>query len=415
MSQYRFKPTTALNKIKTLLMAIKLVSVFIIQGGQGSGKTISILMLIIDYALRNEKKRISIISDELSKMKRTVIKDFLEIMKDWNAINYGRWNISENTFTFSNGTFIEFLGLDTHDVGKGMRRDLVYFNEANKLKQEAYRQVASRSKVNIIDFNPDSYFWGHDLINENNFINLTFKDNEYLPQEEINAILEYYTKGYDSNGNVINEYWANVWRVYGLGEIGSIEGRVFTHAKRCTFQDFMALPLRSVYGLDWGKNHGFGIVEAKYDHYKNNFYTHELNWASENKLIASMNEKDRIAISNESSGGIIIYTMRRLGIPKDAVIVCDSAVPDNILLLRAFGWEYAIGIDKPKGSVMAGISQLQSVNWIYTDCSKGIDFELQNYQYRKDRMGVIDDEVVKENDDVIDPSRYVLRWFKKNN
>ena len=128
-------------------------------------------MLIIDYASRNEKKKISIISSELSKMKKTVIKTFLDIMRDWNMINWGRWNISENTFTFNNGTFIDFLGLDVHDVGKGMRRDLVYFNEANKLKLEAYRQVASRSKLNIIDFNPDSYFWGHDLISDNNFIN----------------------------------------------------------------------------------------------------------------------------------------------------------------------------------------------------------------------------------------------------
>jgi phage terminase large subunit len=241
--------------------------------------------------------------------------------------------------------------------------------------------------------------------------NVCYIHTSYLdvPKEYIaNNIKIYYQQLLLTNEKRYNQIVLGGWTE-------AVEGRVFTHAKRCTFQEFMALPLRSVYGVDWGKNHGFGIVEAKYDHYKNNFYTHELNWASENKLIASMNEKDRIAISNESSGGIIIYTMRRLGIPKDAVIVCDSAVPDNILLLREFGWEYAIGIDKPKGSVMSGISQLQSVNWFYTDCSKGIDFELQNYQYRKDRMGVIDDEVVKENDDVIDPSRYVLRWFKKNN
>ena len=68
---------------------------------QGAGKTISILMLIIDYAHRNDKKKISIISAELSKMKKTVIKDFLEIMADWNMIHHGRWNIAENTFTLS--------------------------------------------------------------------------------------------------------------------------------------------------------------------------------------------------------------------------------------------------------------------------------------------------------------------------
>jgi phage terminase large subunit len=89
-------------------------------------------------------------------------------------------------------------------------------------------------------------------------------------------------------------------------------------------------------------------------------------------------------------------------------------VPDNIRLLRNHGWEYAYGIDKPKGSVMAGISLLQSTNVFYTDCSSGIEHEHQTYQYRADRMGVVDDEVLKENDDLIDPIRYLRRHYEKN-
>ena len=104
---------------------------------------------------------------------------------------------------------------------------------------------------------------------------------------------------------------------------------------------------------------------------------------------------------------------KKLNIPKEAIIVCDSAVPDNIKLLRSHGWEYAYGIDKPKGSVMAGISLLQSTNVFYTDCSAGIEHEHQTYQYRADRMGVVDDEVLKENDDLIDPIRYLRRHYEK--
>jgi len=371
-------------------------------------------MLIIDFAHRNEKKKISIISAELSKMKKTVIKDFLEIMQDWNMLQFGKWNISENTFTFTNGTFIEFLGLDTHDVGKGMRRDIVYFNEANKLKLEAYRQVSSRCKLNILDFNPDQHFWGHDLIGKDNFISLTFKDNEFLSKEEIESILDYYKKGYSEDGIIINEYWANVWRVYGLGEIGSVEGRIFTHFKPMTYQDYLNVNLKPSFAIDWGKNHGFGIIEGKYDRYTNNFYTHELNYKSENKLISELPDSQKAFVNTGKNGGIIIHTVSKLNIPKDAMIACDSAVPDNIRLLRDYGWEYAYGIDKPKGSVMAGISLLQSTNVFYTDCSKGIEFEHQTYQYRQDRMGVVDDEVVKENDDLIDPIRYLRRHYEKN-
>lgn len=370
-------------------------------------------MLLIDYASRNEKKKISVISSELSKMKKTVIKDFLDIMRDWNMLNLGKWNIAENVFTFNNGTFIDFLGLDVHDVGKGMRRDLVYFNEANKLKLEPYRQVASRSKINILDFNPDSRFWGHDLITDNNFINTTFKDNEYLPKTEVQAILDYYTKGYNEDGTIKNEYWANVWRVYGLGEIGSVEGRIFTHFKRNTYTEFLNKPFAKVYGIDFGKNDPMAIIECKYDKDENNLYVNELNYLSENQIMMSLSDEDKFKLNQNPNGGIVVYLLQKFGVSKDSILVCDSAKPDHILTLRNYGYEYAYGIDKPKGSIMHGIGLLQSTNVIYTDNSNNIDFEQQNYRYKKDRLGVIDEEAEDENNHMMDAIRYVRRHFWK--
>lgn len=409
MNDFKFKPTTSLYKIKSLLKNQS--NCYIISGGQGAGKTISILMLLIDFASRNEKRKISIISSELSKMKKTVVKDFLDIMVDWNFIQFGKWNISENTFTFNNGTFIEFLGLDTHDVGKGMRRDIVYFNEANKLKIEAYRQVASRSNLNIIDFNPDQYFWGHDLIKDNNFINLTFKDNEYLSKSEVQAILEYYTNGYNENGTIKNEYWANIWRVYGLGEIGSVEGRIFTHFKKITYNNYLTKNIRPIYGIDFGKNDPMAILEAKYDKDENNLFINELNYLSENQIIMSFSDAEKAEINKNPNGGMVVYMLRKLGIPKDAYIVCDSAKPDHIKTIKNFGWDYAYGIDKPKGSIMHGISLLQSTNVFYTDNSTNVDFEQQNYRYKKDRAGVIDDEAEDDNNHTMDCLRYIRRHF----
>src|SRR5690554_7205614 len=49
---------------------------FIFQGGQGAGKTYSILAMIIDLALK-KKRTIIVASEELTKMRRTVIKDFI--------------------------------------------------------------------------------------------------------------------------------------------------------------------------------------------------------------------------------------------------------------------------------------------------------------------------------------------------
>lgn len=409
-NDFQYKPTTAFWKIDKLLRTKS--KEYIIQGGQGAGKTISILMLLIDYAHSNDVREISILSDELSKMKKTIIRDFLKIVKDWNLYRKEYWNKTESIYTFPNGSFIEFVGLDVSDIGKGMRRHISYFNEVNKVNEEGYSQVASRSNKVLMDFNPDAHFFAHELINDTNFLSLTFNDNEYLSQSEVDSILEYKRKGYNEEGTIINQFWANKWRVYGLGEIGSVEGRIYEHFRKVSYMDFIKLNLPTFYGMDWGKNHPFAVLQFKYDKYNNSMYCHELNYDSEVKLLSKLTDREK-ALIGDKHGGIIPYLAEKLGIPKDATIVCDSAVPDNILLLRSYGYEYAYGIDKPRGSVMAGITLVQSKNIFYTDCSTNIHFESFNYSYRKDRKGVIDDEVDKINDDAMDVIRYGVRHAEK--
>src|SRR5690606_22326647 len=132
---------------------------------------------------------------------------------------------------YFNGSYLDFLGADVNDVGKGFRRDILYINEADKMDIETAVQFISRAGLTIIDYNPDSLFWGDDYINENNFITLTYKDNEFLPETEVKAIEQYKEKGfYNPNlptdelfteSNIKSKYWANRWKVYGLGLVGN--------------------------------------------------------------------------------------------------------------------------------------------------------------------------------------------------
>lgn len=402
-SSFKYKPTTALYKIKSLLKIIS--RVFVIQGGQGAGKTISILMLIIDFTFRNPGKKISIVSDELSKMKRTVIRDFINIMMDWNLFPIGTWNKSENIYTFKNGSFIEFLGLDMHDVGKGMRRDLVYFNEANKLKLEAYRQVASRSKINIIDFNPDALFWGHDLINRDNYIELTFKDNECLPKEEVESILEYYDKGYNIDGTIKNAYWANIWNVYGLGKVGSVEGRIY-YWNKCSYIEFLNIDAPIYYGVDWGAVDPFAVVEVKY--YDGNLFVHEINYASENQIRQKLTTTELIQINGSPDDGLVTWLFAKWNVSKEKIIVCDSNRPNKIISLRNAGWESAIAIGA-KSKLLDRISSLQNLNIYYTENSKNIEFEQFNYCYAKDKFGKSLEEPIDANNHTIDAIAYAVQ------
>jgi phage terminase large subunit len=147
--------TTTLNKIAGLKKRIK-----VIQGGQGASKTFSILILLINHASSKPNKEILVLSAELTKMRLTVIKDFVKIMRMSGIYQESRF-IAGTLYRFPNGSFIKFIGLDKSDVGKGLRSDIAYFNEVNKIDVETYRQVATRAKRVFADFNPDAEFFIH--------------------------------------------------------------------------------------------------------------------------------------------------------------------------------------------------------------------------------------------------------------
>ena len=132
-------------------------------------------------------------------------------------------------YKFPNGSFIKFIGLDKTDVGKGLRSHVAYFNEVNKIDPESYRQIASRTGQVYLDYNPDAtFFVDNDILprEDCDFLQLTFKDNEMLPEAERDEILNYKVLGYYEDETVKNPYWANLWQVYGLGNIGSVQGVV---------------------------------------------------------------------------------------------------------------------------------------------------------------------------------------------
>ena len=193
--------TTSLRKVASLRKRIR-----VIRGGQGAGKTISILILLINHAAGKPDKEILIISAELTKMRLTVIKDFVKLMKQIGIFDESRF-IAETLYRFPNGSFIKFIGLDKSDVGKGLRSDVAYFNEVNKCDFESYRQVASRSKIVFADYNPDTEFYiDTDVITRDDcdFLQLTFEDNELLSIDERQEILLYKEKGYNQDGSIKN-------------------------------------------------------------------------------------------------------------------------------------------------------------------------------------------------------------------
>lgn len=373
--------TTSLRKISGLKKRIK-----VIQGGQGAGKTISILILLINHASSQPNKEILIISSELTKMRLTVIKDFIKVMRLAGIYDDNRF-LAGTLYRFPNGSFIKFIGLDKSDVGKGLRSDVSYFNEVNKCDFESYRQVASRSKIVFADFNPDKEFFIHtDVIGRDDvdFIKLTFQDNELLDENERNEILLYKEKGYFEDGSIKNDYWANLWNVYGLGNIGSLQGVVFSN-----WQTIDNLPSNASlvgYGMDFGFTNDPTTLTAIYQHDKNYILQEEI--------------YQKGLVNSE-----IANLMKEIGINRGVAIYADSAEPKSIRDLNTYGFR-VIPAEKGSDSIMFGISKMQSENFLVTKNSTNLIKELQSYTWAVDRNGATLNKPIDSNNHCIDGIRY---------
>ena len=379
--------TTAYFKILNLIESNPEENVFVIRGGQGASKTISILQLIIQ-SLATKEKEATVLSSELSKMKRTVIRDYKKICKDWGTLkNEHDFNKSESKHDYFNGSYLDFLGADVNDVGKGFRRDILYINEADKMDVDTAVQFISRAGLTIIDYNPDALFWGDEYINENNFLTLTFQDNEYLPESEVKSILDYKIKGFfnqDSKdlfnvNNIRNRYWANKWKVYGCGLVGSLDGVVFDN-----WEVIDGIPegarLLGI-GLDFGySNDPSAAVEV----YKYN-----------DKRI--LNE---VFYRTGMLNGEIAKSL-----PKNTFIYADSAEPKSIEEIRRTGVNI-MPVKKGADSIVFGIQTMQTQSYLITSKSTNVINEFQKYTWIKDKSGIVKNKPIDKHNHAIDAIRY---------
>ena len=342
--------------------------VFVIRGGQGASKTITILQLIIQSLLKSTKEA-TVLSSELAKMKRTVIRDYKKICKDWGVIqNETDFNRSESKHEYDNDSYLDILGADVNDVGKGFRRDILYINEADKMDIDTAVQFISRAKLTIIDYNPDSLFWGDDYINENNFITLTFEDNEFLSESERRSILDYKNKGFFKtdlpdellfkDNNVKNQYWANKWKVYGCGLVGSLDGVVYNNWK--IIDNIPADAILLGYGVDFGYTNDPSTINEIYK------------WNDKRIINELCYQK---GLSNKQ-----LATFIKTKLPA----YCDSSEPKSIDELKLYGVK-AIGVTKGSDSINFGVQIMQEQEYLITKHSVNTINEFTKYTWDKDK------------------------------
>ena len=378
--------TSAYKQIKGLKENIKIV-----QGGTRAGKTIAILLILLDIAV-NEKCLITVAGANLPHLKRGALRDFVDIITEDRGgttfMDYYRIerNRAENTFTLFNGSVIEFVALD-EDKARGSKRDYLFINECNLVSFATFEQLEMRTeKQTWLDFNPVNEFWVHNKVLNNkeypsvDFIKLTYKDNEAL-SDKIRAGIE--AKRGDGTSN-----W---WRVYGLGEIGSLEGNVYEGWTKVDSKPEGFVLKR--YGLDFGFSNDPTACVAVYENEAGEIYLEPKLY--ETKLLTPA-------------------LIERIKGFEPALFVCDNARPEIIAEMQHNGLR-AIGSDKTPGEKMNGkrynIELVLRRKIFYS--GDDIEKEFLTYAWRRKKSGEQLDEPQDGNDHYMDAISYAIRDMGK--
>lgn len=370
-----FIRTTAINKILNLTKFVKGV-----QGGTSAGKTYAILPILIDIAAKRELSEISVVAESIPHLKRGAMKDFKKIMISTGRWVDSRWNASDFKYTFANGSTIEFFSADNDSKLRGARRDYLYMNEANNMTFHAYTELASRTKEGIwLDWNPTNEFWFHTELQHDHdvdFLIINYTDNEACPESALNFILKAKEKAKTST------FWDNWYKVYGLGQLGSLEGVIFSN-----WQTIDSIPKEATllgFGLDFGYTNDPTALVGVYRY--------------DGKIIV-----DEVIYQTGLLNSDIVKRMQH---DRRSVIYADSAEPKSIEEIRRAGFNIK-PVSKGADSINFGITVLQEQELLVTSNSTNLIKELRSYCWDKDKTG----KVLNKPIDYLNHAMDALRYF----
>ena len=371
-------------------------------GGTRSGKTYSILQLLIQLSMMDSTPKItSVVSETLPHLKRGAIRDFKQIMG--RAFDENCWNQTELTYKFKSGSIIEFFSADNPAKVHGPARDRLFINECQNISYEVARQLFVRTRgMIIIDYNPTHSFWANEIIELRDNcqrVHSTYLDNDYLTPEQVAEI----------ESNRSDQNW---WTVYGEGKVGSLEGVIYEFdvvdhmpprdldkpENQKTDEEKYADSLKEVWGMDFGfTNDPTAIVRILADQKRKEF------WIEQKCYRTNMMNDD---IANH---------LEKVGLDRRTEIYADCAEPKSIAEIGRGSRFNVKSCDK--GAPVKSEKMRFQIQWVQgwkmhvTKESLDLIDELRHYVWDKDKTGKQLNEPIDSYNHLLDAMRYAL-WSK---
>jgi len=345
------------------------------QGGTSSGKTYAIMQNLFLHAIEEPNQVITTVGQDIPNLKVGALRDAENIVDASDLLQQyiSSYNKTDRIFHFFNGSVIEFKSYDDWQDAKSGKRDYLFMNEANGIPKPIWDELYFRTKKkSYLDYNPNTEFWVHsDLIGKDN-VQLIISDhrhNTFLDQkihDKIEAIED-----------------PELWKVYARGLTGKLEGVIF--------RDYNVISNVSIdakligYGLDFG-------------------FTND-----PTALVAMYNQNGEIVLDE------LIYERRLLNIDISnrlkelnigGTIIADSAEPKSIAELQSYGWMVEPA-KKGQDSIRQSINTLKRYKINVTQSSHNLRKELNNFKWKQNKDGKLENVPVDFLNHAIDATRYV--------
>lgn len=353
------------------------VRTYVNQGGTSSGKTYTIMQVLICFALADAGCVITVVGQDLPNLKVGALRDAKMIIYKSNWLSmFFKFNESGHFILGKNGSIIEFKSYKDAQDAKNGKRDYLFLNEANGISYDIYWQLSIRARKKIyIDYNPSERFWVHNEVKGRKGVKLIISDhrgNPFLSKEEHERI-----EGIEDK---------ELWKVYARGLTGKLSGVIFPN-----FNIVDELPNRDSwkiqgYGLDFG-------------------FTNDPTALTHNVLAHGELWTDLVIYETGLTNPMIATKAKEAGLTKADQIIADSAEPKSIAEIRNAGL-WIVPTVKGKDSISVGIDILHRYKWNVTRRSVGLIEELQAYKWKNDRDGKKTNTPIDAFNHAVDATRY---------